>query len=227
MLVMSAKTTKEDPQVISFQTLRKAVGWLGICLPVVMLVGNAVLRDCYKIQDSVSHYYYTVTGDLFVGILCAVALFLFAYKGYEGDSDNIWTNLAGFFALCIAMFPTNDNSLDRCSFISLPDNEIRRIIHYVSAGAFFLILAGISLFLFTRSDKEKTKEKAIRNKIYRTCGVTILLSVVAIAIYGLAREDTGWGPYKLVFLVGMDSADLLWYLVACERRDDAERPHLE
>lgn len=194
---MATKTGRKDPQIISFQTLRKAVGWLGVSLPPAMVTGNYLFRNCTRIQDSVSHYYYTVTGDLFVGVLCAVALFLFAYKGYDAR-DRIATFAAGFFALCIALFPTNNNSSDSCAVIHLPDHDIRRLIHYTSAALFFVVLAGISLFLFTRSKGTKTREKKIRNRVYRACGLVILLCIVAIAVYGLSQND-GWGPYKPVF----------------------------
>ena len=93
---MPTRTTTEDPRLISFQTLRKTVGWLGIGLPLAMLAGNWLFANCTSLQDTVSHYYYTMMGDLFVGILCAVTLFLFAYKGYD-TKDHVWTCLAGFF----------------------------------------------------------------------------------------------------------------------------------
>lgn len=196
---MPEKFIKEDPRIISFQTLRKAVGWLGICLPLALILVTAIVGNCTCLQDSVSHYYYTASGDLFVGVLCAVALFLFAYKGYKGDSDNLWTSLAGFFALCVALFPTNNNSADSCAIIHLPDNELRRIIHYGSASAFFLILSGISLFLFTRSKGEKTREKKMRNKVFKVCGIVILAAVIAIGIYGFTKGENRWGKYKPVF----------------------------
>jgi uncharacterized protein YjeT (DUF2065 family) len=195
---MPTTPMNDDPGLISFQTLRKTVGWLGISLPLAMITGNFLFGSCTRLQDTVSHYYYTVTGDLFVGILCAVGLFLFTYKGYD-RKDNLWTCLAGFFALCVALFPTNDNSSDSCAIIHLPDNELRRVIHYVSAAAFFLILAGISFFLFTKSRGMLTKEKKIRNKIYRLCGLVILLCIVVIGWYGLSKGSERWSPYKPVF----------------------------
>jgi hypothetical protein len=133
-----------------------------------------------------------------VGILSAVALFLFTYKGYD-RKDNLWTCLAAFFALCVALFPTNDNSTDSCAVIHLPDHEIRRVIHYVSAASFFSILAGISFFLFTKSRGPKTKEKKARNKVYRICAIVIMLCLVIIGNYGLWREGSSWDRYKPVF----------------------------
>lgn len=195
---MAAKKTSDDPRIISFQSLRKTVGWLGISLPVAMIAGNWMIGGCTRLQDSVSHYYYTVTGDLFVGILCAVALFLFAYQGYD-RRDNLWTCLAGVFALCVALFPTNNNSSGSCAIISLPDSEVRRAIHYTCAAAFFLILVGISLFLFTKSKGPKTPEKKMRNKIYQVCGIAILVAILLIGLYGLTTGESHWSPYKPVF----------------------------
>jgi hypothetical protein len=197
---MQTQIRKENPALISFMTLRKAIGWLGLTLPAAMIVGNWIFGSCYYVQDSNSHYYYTITGDLFVGILCAVGLFLFTYKGYD-RIDNIASSLAGFFAICIAMFPTNDNSANRCSDImQLPPNEIRNTIHFASAALFFVILAGMSLFLFTKSKGGKTRRKEIRNSIYRTCGILILVSIAMIGAYALFEEQlSGLGKYHPVF----------------------------
>lgn len=187
-----------DRRLISFQTLRKAVGWLGILLPLAMVAGNWLAAGCVCLQDSISHYYYTITGDLLVGVLCAVALFLFCYKGYDGK-DRLWTMLAGAFALCVALFPTHNNSADNCAIIDLPAKEWTRVVHYASAAAFFLILAGISLFLFTKSRGTITKEKRVRNTIYRVSGIVILICISLIGWYGLSRGDSPWSQHKPVF----------------------------
>lgn len=186
-----------DPRLISYQTLRKTIGWLGILLPAAMIAGNAVFGHCYTIQSSVSHYYYTLTGNLFTGILCAVALFLIAYKGYN-RLDQWASSLAGGFALLIALFPTDMETLaaagtDKasCVIFQLPANALRNAVHYGSAGLFFLTLAFISWFLFTKGDVHPTAEKQARNRIYRICGVVILTCVLLIGAYGLwgERED--------------------------------------
>jgi hypothetical protein len=189
-----------DARLISFQALRKAIGWLGLSLPAAMLLGNYLIEGCTSIQDSNSHYYYTVTGDLFVGILCAVGLFMFTYKGYT-RLDNWASSLAGFSAILIAMFPTNDNSLNKCSNVmQLPLSHTRNMIHYGSAAVFFTILALMSLFLFTKSKGKKSNRKKARNKIYRICGVVMLLAIATIAVYGMlgtARES--YAKYHPIF----------------------------
>jgi len=183
-------TTKNqlDPRIISFMTLRKAVGWLGMSLAPAMLIVNYFFSNCSMVQDSISHYYYTVSGSVFVGILFAVAFFLFAYNGLE-RIDKWSTSIAAFFAICIALFPTNDNSANSCAIVHLPDHELRRIIHYTAAALFFIVLAYISFFLFTKSKGNKTKEKKIRNIIYRTSGIVIIICIALIAFFGLTQNE--------------------------------------
>lgn len=212
---MMPQAIKTDPRLISFQTLRKAVGWLGISLAPAVIIGNYIFSNCTHIQDSISHYYYTVTGNLFIGILCSNAMFLLAYKGYPDDKrDNRWSNWAGIFALCIAFFPTNDNSTDSCAMFHLDDDNLRRIIHYVSAALFFVLLACMSLFLFTKSRGEKTKQKIQRNKVYLVCGIVILLAISLIALYGLFHQaGSRFSKLKPVFwleVIALSAFGISW-----------------
>ncbi len=191
---------KEDPQLISYKTIRKAIGWFGISLPTSMIAGNFIFSHCHSIQDSISHYYYTITGSLFVGILCSVALFLIAYKGYPEDTRDNWlTNIAGVFAIGIAFFPTNSDSTDSCAIFTLAPNTFREILHIGSAALFFLVLAYISIFLFTKNRGVKTPEKIIRNKIYRICGVIIVVCVSLIGLYWLSGLKSSLSNWKPVF----------------------------
>src|SRR5689334_5098109 len=77
-----------DPLLISYLTLRKIVGLLGVFLPAVLAVGNMLMRGGWYMQPSISDYYYTEMRDVFVGMLCAVALFLLSYKGYDSRDRN-------------------------------------------------------------------------------------------------------------------------------------------
>ncbi len=173
--------------VISYLTLRKAVGILGISFPAVLLVGSCVAGGCEEIQNSISAYYHTGMRNIFVGVLCAVALFLFSYRGYE-KIDNIAGDLACLFALGVAFLPcTVDSPLPPCNCHSSIGNELAGNLHLVSASLFFIVLACFSLFLFTKSKSKKklTAQKKKRNKIYRTCGYIMLGSILAIALYFL------------------------------------------
>ncbi|MBN2349873.1 MAG: hypothetical protein JXJ22_13590 [Bacteroidales bacterium] len=175
---------KQDPQLISYLTLRKAVGILGVAFSVVLVIGSVVCGGCEEIQGSISSYYHTNMRNIFVGILCAIALFLFAYKGYD-NRDAVAGNLACLFALGVAFFPTSvTDSLTRC--IPNPiENHIISVIHFTSAAGFFLVLAYFSIFLFTINKGEITKMKLKRNRLYKICGYVMLASILLIAVYSI------------------------------------------
>lgn len=186
--------------ILSYLTIRRIIGVLGILIPFLMFFGGLIFGQ-WKLLDTVSNYYYTNMRDLFVGILCAVALFLMTYKGYpvkgkKINIDNIATNIAGIGALGIAFFPM--------SLVSLPDHpvplpvglfmikeDISVIIHLASSSVFFIMIAFICLFLFTKTDKKKiTGNKMNRNRIYIVCGAVILVCMTLICVYSFFLAKT-------------------------------------
>src|SRR5687768_2963921 len=136
---MATAQLPEDYVRKSYLRMRRAIGILGILLPVPLLVGSWLHTDCVGVQDSISHYYYTYSGDLFVGTLSAVGLFLITYKGKRRIED-IATNFAGLCALLVAFLPTTLNDNVNCRILDLPDNPIRTTAHLVSAALFFVTL---------------------------------------------------------------------------------------
>lgn len=172
----------KDPNfhLISYQTVRQFIGGLGLILPIV-LVASSIWCDT-PIQSSISAYYYTNLGDLLVGFLTAIAVFLFAYRGYEAELDHWITNIAGIGALGIAFFPCEgiNKQCIRCKEPLFSDS-IYQILHLASASIFFLSLAVMLLFFFTRSDKTcRAPHKLIRNYIYYTCGAIMILCILLI-----------------------------------------------
>lgn len=167
-----------SPFVVSYLFLRKAVGVLGLALPVV-LAGGAWLLFGDGVQASISAYYYTGLRDVFVGTLCAIAVFLLSYKGPEPRDDRAG-DLASLGAVGTALFPTtpvDPTSLDR----------VLAGLHFGFAALFFLTLAYFSLALFTKThpDRPPTPRKRMRNVVYRVCGVLILVAVALIAVVKL------------------------------------------
>lgn len=187
-----------SPYVLSFLTLRKIIGIVGIAMPALLLLGTFTIGNCTQVQYSISHYYYTIMGDLFVGTLFAVAIFLLVYKGYD-RYDNIATNIAGIFALIIPLFATSNNPDTYCALRTLPEQTWRVAIHYTAAALFFCTLAYISLFLFTKSKGIKTGRKIIRNRVYMVCGIVMLVVLLMIILV----KATPWFdcllPYHPVF----------------------------
>ncbi|MDF1558879.1 MAG: DUF2007 domain-containing protein [Bacteroidales bacterium] len=160
------------PQIHSYLSLRKAVGWIGILLPFVLVLGHQIIFGGDRLLTNMSVYYHTGMRDLFVGAICAIALFLFFYRGYD-RWDNISANLAGFFALGVAFFPTvEEGSWDWVAQV-----------HFYSAACFLVTLALISIFLFTRGENYPTAMKKKRNLVYRVCGIVMLTALTAIEVF--------------------------------------------
>lgn len=169
--------------IVSFLTLRRLIGILGIALPVSILFYSFLIRDCGCgcgfLESSISAYYHTGMRNIFVGILCAVGVFMMTYKGYV-LKDTVASTLAGIFAVGVAFFPTNE--LAMCGINEYIPAWVGNM-HYTFAAALFLTFAIMSLVLFTKSSGTMTPEKQKRNVIYKTCGYVILVSVALMFIH--------------------------------------------
>jgi hypothetical protein len=159
-------------RIYSFRALRKSVGWIGILLPFTLMLGDFLIFRGSDPLYSISKYYFSGMRDIMVGALCAISLFLFFYRGY--NKWDLWSsNLAGFAALCTAIFPTvKDGPLD-----------LSANIHFIMAAVFFVTLASISFFLFTKSSPDPTRQKKNRNLIYRACGIVMFASLIALLLF--------------------------------------------
>lgn len=147
--------------------LRVLLGILATMLPIIV----AVLYGF--IPPSISATYYTATCITpFMIILGASSILLMSYKGYTRLDDIILT-IAGIMGLCICLFPCYTSSVVLVGTFQIPAH-ISDIIHCIAAGIFFLLLAFNSFFLFTKGSGEPTRNKKIRNIIYRVCGIGML-----------------------------------------------------
>ena len=174
---------KENTLVISYLLLRKVIGILGFTLPFILSIG-AYLISRTGIQSSLSSYYYTDMRNVFVGVLCVIGFFLLSYRGYE-LSDNIAGTLGCIFAVGVAFVPTDADSLGESGL------SFTGYIHLIFAALFFLTLIYFSLFLFTKTDPDKspTKNKRKRNTVYKVCGYIMCLCLVLMVIYNLLPDS--------------------------------------
>lgn len=202
---VSRVSERSNSLVIHFLTLRRAVGLIGIALPLALVAGEN-LRDVLApaaaragrqlIEVSMSAYFHTGMRDVFVGSLCAIGVFLLCYKGYDRTEDTL-ANVAGVCAILVALFPTFEASreatdtgvpaIDSATFFSgpnAPDPHVVGVIHFAAAAVLFAILAYLSYFRFTRTapGAAPTTRKLQRNRIYRVCGVIIALCIAGIAV---------------------------------------------
>jgi hypothetical protein len=179
--------TNQDTDKKTFRRIRSAIGYLGIGLPIVLVLLSSFNFFDTPIQQSISHYYYTNLREIFTGVLCAVGLFLIRYQGYGNKvfwkNDSKLTNIAGGSAFGIAFVPTNpDDCTDKLYTIIPVCNDYIGLIHYGFAAVFFVALSVLSLFAFTIGQKNKNLPDSIfnENKIYRTCGILILVFIILV-----------------------------------------------
>lgn len=183
----------EDPLVISYRGLRRAVGLIGIALPLVLVAGECVLPGGSGLLDSLSAYYWSVwMRDIFVGSLCAIGIFLLSYRG-DSWKDNLAGDLACVFAIGVALFPTSQGK----EFTTMGT------VHYISAAGLFLTLAYFCLFSFPGRDQglPALPKKPLRNKIYKGCGISILLCIVLIAIVQFLPSGLWLHNLKPIFVL--------------------------
>ena len=155
--------------------LRALIGWLGMLLPwiVVLLVGY--------FPASISATWYTNACTPFMIILGSASFLLICYKGYSKVDDIVLT-CSGIAGLLVCLFPTSSAEFPGKVGTFMIDSAICSTIHNLSAVIFFVLLAYNSFFLFTKSKGEMTRNKKIRNVIYRICGVGMLVSFLMLLL---------------------------------------------
>jgi hypothetical protein len=181
---VNQQAVANDSLVLSYLGLRKAIGIIGIALPFVLAFGRFLLEGP-GIESSISAYYYSAMRDVFVGSLCAIAVFLMSYHGYE-RKDDIAGDLACIFALGVALFPTTPE------INATAQDRIVGALHLIFAAGFFLTLAFFSLVLFRKTDptRKPTRAKEQRNLVYTVCGYTILVCLALIAVVAFVSSDS-------------------------------------
>lgn len=216
---MSSKSSpsthhKKTPELITFDHLRKCVGWIAFLLPVLVTCGYMVTVGEFRLLGSISAYYFTPMRSLFVGALCMVGIFLYAYRGYT-RKETILFRIAAGLAVAIALFSMNpdhycddlsdfsNNFCNPCFNFEIPFNNkqllIHRsyfgLIHDFAAGLLFILLGYVSHNLFTRTHDSPDKKpnlrdvhnvhKRNRNRIYTVCGIIIWVSLGIYALFEL------------------------------------------
>ena len=155
--------------MINTKRLRCAVGFLAVALPWIV----ALLL--WRIPESISSTYYTYeAGPVFMIILGASSILLMYYDGYD-KTDDILNTITGVFGLMICLFPCYTNRLEYVGTFHLPVG-VSNVVHNCSAIGFFVLLSCISMFQFTKSAGEMTKNKRRRNVIYRVCSIGMIAS---------------------------------------------------
>lgn len=183
--------------------IRNYVGLLGMVLPWLALFSAGIVdpHPSVKWWYSISATYYQSLA--LVGVLTAASIVLMTYDGYS-FIDNVVTTVSGVFGLGIVLFPCSVDWIDgKVGFFQIPMHYSNKI-HCACAAAFFVLLAFNSFFLFTKTDNPfgMTDKKKLRNKIYRICGIGMLVFMVWQAITSQVSFFKGyWTMINEIFLL--------------------------
>jgi hypothetical protein len=170
--------------IVSYLTLRRAIGMLGIALPIILFTWG-LLGDGRWLA-SISAYYSLRARDALVGCLCTIGCFLFTYHGHD-THDNVAARLAGSCAVVVALVPSTHPG-------------VQHTLHFVFAAMLFVVLAYISYFRFTRQDDRPTEAKLVRNRVYRRCAAAMLGCVALIPLVDLTHLTGRLAPIHPTFL---------------------------
>jgi hypothetical protein len=164
--------------------------------------------------------------DVFVGAQCAVGVFLVAYAGYD-ELDRWITNIAGFCAIGVALFPTKPTvcalHAPICQSPAVRTlstyQDVVGWVHLFLAATTFVLL-GVMALRFAKSAPtvpgpvrlERIKHelgfdggglsprKYRNNAIYRICGIGIIAGIVLAGVSNaLPMSIKNSFPFLLLF----------------------------
>lgn len=189
-----ATSPRNEKYELSYMTLRQAIGWVGLLMPIAVKLGGYVFQGIVT-TGSISAYYYTGMRDVFVLTLVLVGALLACYRTPAAQDTWVGT-VAGLSAIGIALFPMSpefaaeviarypDTASGRCYVI-------RGLLgyHFVFVGIFFALAFYLVYFRFgALTAPTPTAQKHTRNRIYKVCGVLMLLSFLVIGLLAW-RQD--------------------------------------
>jgi len=184
----------------TYFTLRMGIVVLSIALPLILYFGGKL--GSIDLLNSMSAYYGDHDGlmrNWLVGILWVVGSFLYLYKGFS-TLENILLNLAGGFAVGVAMVPCN------CWSDAVGANSK---LHAFVAVSFFLSMAAVCLLCagdtISLLPDQKTRDAFKRR--YRVIGILLVASpATAVLVSYVLRQFDNYKFFVEAFGVWMFAA---------------------
>lgn len=178
-----------QPYIQSYVFMRRVIGWLGLVLPPLLVVGEPIVFDDRPVPlGSLSAYYYSGFREVFVGMLCAIGVFLIIYKWPERTRESRASTFAGLAVIAVAFFPTGKPGAKVATTPLqdlLSEDWVERI-HFGSAAVFIFLLSRISRYWW--------KNRVPPRRVHKICEWVILAALALAALEGL----TGWPDYGIL-----------------------------
>jgi hypothetical protein len=205
----------------TYITLRRGMAIMAFAFPLLLWLLGRLLYGV-PLQNSMSAYYFAVPTPgsdafpmrtWFVGLLFAIGGFLYLYKGFT-DRENFALNLAGIFAVMVAVFPMGRDGAASAE----PSLASQLSIHGASA-----VLLFVDKTLRLLPPAHMAKEKGFR-RAYKIIGWSMVAAPGGAFVYTLLSGDRA----RYVFVVealGIWAFSAYWFVKSYEmslsRADEA------
>lgn len=187
----------EEKYYLSYMSLRMAIGWVGLFMPVVVRAGAYIFQGIWS-PATISAYYYTGMREVFVGSLVLVGALLMCYR--TPDKRDTWLGVAtGLAAIGIALFPM-DVTFAKELIQKYPEScftecyVVRGFLgyHTLFVGVFFALAFYLMYFRFAaHTHANPTKQKVTRNKAYKICAVVMVGAGLSMLYFTTIKYSSG------------------------------------
>ena len=196
----------------TYDWLRGGLAVLAIAMPLLLLFfGGPRLGSMSAYYNAAPNGWF-VSRDWFVGILWAVGGLLIIYKGYHRNEDRA-LNLAGVFAIIVALVPTRADAPTYFGFIT---------VHGGAAVLFFVCLAYVALFhasdtlkLFKSPDLQQRY-----GRWYKLIGGLMVTAIALAAVLGNLERRRPTATFVTEW-VAIYTFALYWLVKSYELKDQA------
>jgi hypothetical protein len=206
----------------TYHALRVTLTVIGVALPILIVGVGWIQQGRIWIEPSISQYYYVsgrfpffTTRDFFVGLLLAISVCLYAYKGFS-TRESVALNVAGIFAFFVAVLPTSADDQDR---------GLRSVLHGIAAVLFFLSIAYVILRRSRdtlRLLPQTKQEKYARLYFFTSLAMIMSPAIAVILSFALDPRSSKW--IFFVEALSVWSFAAYWWIKTREMGEtDAER----
>jgi hypothetical protein len=172
---MTMTSTETGSVVGTFLLLRKAIGWIGTLLPIVVIVGDAAF-SAGPLPNSLSDYYYTPMRNILVGALCVLGVFLLLYD-VSVRVDRWITNAAGIGVLGVAFLPGSPP----VPHLTTSQEVIGNLHVFFASIAFLGLAATMWRFSYAVSDGPQAPPPSARGSVFYRVSACVMLGFVLLS----------------------------------------------
>ncbi len=203
------KSAQDAQLAVAYTYLQRLVGVIAVLLPPVLVAGQRLIEG-EGLRGSISAYYYSRMGNVFVGSLCALAVFFLSYNYRPLPSfelDSLLSRCASLAALGVALLPTASDAVRGSG-----GEKVVSTVHVCCAGALFGLLGVFAHFRFTKTSGSDpmTAQKVRRNRLYRVCGTLIFTSMALVLVSNAVKPPDSWHSLFWLETVCVEAFGISW-----------------